>query len=260
MGRVSDGKGIARGHVLSAGYGLSTANPGRKVVGAASDAAVVIDAVGATTFRTIGWSYGAPHALACAAVLPDRCLATVAIGGVAPYRADGIVWFADMADENVREFGLALQGENALVPFLEASAHAMATLQPAGLADSLGGLLSEVDKAQVTGEFAEWFAETVRVGLARGIAGLRDDEFACASYWGFQLADARSAVDWHGAQDRFVPCTHGRWLADHIPGARYRQFDEEGHLSIVVRLFDRILDDLMDPAFGLNHQAGVSSG
>ena len=36
------------------GYGLSTANPGRKVVAAASDAAAVIDALEVTTFRTIG--------------------------------------------------------------------------------------------------------------------------------------------------------------------------------------------------------------
>jgi pimeloyl-ACP methyl ester carboxylesterase len=41
------------------GYGLSTAAPGRKIVDAASDTAVVLDAVGATTFRTIGWSFGA---------------------------------------------------------------------------------------------------------------------------------------------------------------------------------------------------------
>lgn len=151
-----------------------------------------------------------------------------------------------MADENVAEFGLALHGEGALAPFLEASAHAMATIQPANVADSLGGLLCEADRAQVTGEFAEWLAETVRVGMAHGIAGLRDDDLAITSDWGFRVADARSVVVWHGAQDRMVPSAHGRWLANHIPGARHRQFADEGHLSIVVRLFDRILDELMD--------------
>jgi len=43
------------------------------------------------------------------------------------------------------------------------------------------------------------------------------------------------------------------WM--HIPGARRRLFDE-GHLSIAVGLFDRILDDLLEPAFGPNHQVG----
>ncbi|HEX6120919.1 MAG TPA: alpha/beta fold hydrolase [Dongiaceae bacterium] len=241
------------------GYGLSTPHPGRKVVDAAADAAAVLDAVGATTFWTIGWSFGAPHALACAAALPDRCLAAVAIAGSAPHSADGLDWFAGMAEENATELGLALKGEGALAPILEASAHAMATMPAASLVDSLGGLLSEADKAQVTGEFAEWFAETIRVGMAHGIAGPRDDELAIMTDWGFSCADARSATVWHGAQDRFVPCTHGRWLADRIPGARYRQFDDEGHLSIV-RWSERMLDDLMHPASGPNHRAELSFG
>lgn len=194
------------------GYGLSTAAPGRKIVDAASDTAVILDAVGATTFRTIGWSFGAPHALACAAALPDRCLATVAIAGSAPHPSDGVDWFAGMADENVAELGLALQGEAALAPFLEASAHAYATMQAANLIQSFGGLLSEADKAQMTGEFAEWLAETLRVGTAHGIAGVRDDDLAIMSDWGFRVADARSAVIWHGTQDRMVPPPTGAGL------------------------------------------------
>lgn len=240
------------------GYGLSTADPGRKVVDAASDAAAVVDAVGAKTFRTIGWSGGGPHALACAAALPDRCLATVAVAGFAPYSADGIDWFTGMADENVAEYSLALRGEGALAPFLDGSADAIATMQPANLVEALGGLLSEADKAQVTGEFAEWLAETLRVGLARGIAGLRDDDLAETSDWGFPVADARSVVIWHGTQDRMVPSTHGRWLADRIPGARLRLVDSEGHMSIM-GLFDRILDDLLNPAVGPNHRVRRSS-
>jgi pimeloyl-ACP methyl ester carboxylesterase len=240
------------------GYGSSTADPGRKIVDAASDAAAVLDAVDATTFRTIGWSGGGPHALACAAALPARCLATVAVAGFAPYSADGIDWFAGMADENVAEYSLALRGKDALAPFLEASADTIATMQPANLAEALGGLLSEADKAQVTGEFADWLAETLRVGLACGIAGMRDDDLAETSDWGFPVADAHSVVVWHGTQDRMVPSTHGRWLADHIPGARFRLFDGEGHMSIM-RLFDRILDDLLDPAIGPDHQDRRSS-
>jgi pimeloyl-ACP methyl ester carboxylesterase len=177
---------------------LSTADPGRKIVDAASDAAAAINAVGATTFRTIGWSGGGPHALACAAALPDRCLTTVTIAGFAPYPADGIDWFAGMADENVAELSLALQREGALAPFLEASARAITTIQPADFAESLSGLLSKVDKAQVTGEFTEWLVETFRVGLAHGIAGNRDDDLAFTSDWGFHVADARSVVVWQG--------------------------------------------------------------
>ena len=230
------------------GYGLSTPQPGRRVIDAAADAAQVMDAVGAATFRTIGWSGGGPHALACAAALPDRCLATVAIASVAPYPAEGIDWLAGMADENIEEFSLTLQGPDALTPFLEAFANAVTTIQPAELVEALGGLLSEVDKAQVTGELAEWMLESSRIGLAHGVAGQRDDDRAFMSDWGFELRDVPSVAIWQGAQDRMVPYAHGIWLADHIPGARRRLFDAEGHLSITLGSFERILDDLLDPA------------
>ena len=230
------------------GYGTSTPQPGRQVIDAAADAAQVMDAVGAATFRTIGWSGGGPHALACAAALPDRCVATVAIASVAPYPAEGIDWLAGMADENIEEFSLTLQGPDALTPFLEAFANAVTTIQPAELVEALGGLLSEVDKAQVTGELAEWMLESSRIELAHGVAGQRDDDLAFMSDWGFELRDVQSVAIWQGAQDRMVPYAHGVWLADHIPGARRRLFDAEGHLSIALGSFERILGDLLDAA------------
>jgi len=229
------------------GYGTSTPQPGRRVIDAASDAAHVLDAVGATTFRTIGWSGGGPHALACAAALPGRCMAAVTIASVAPYTAGEFDWFDGMAEENVQEFGLALQGAEALTPFLEAFAGAVSTIGPADIASSLGGLLSDVDKAYMTGDLANWLAETFRIGLSHGIAGQLDDDLAFVSHWGFDLRDVKDAVIWQGAQDRMVPYRHGVWLADNIPGARRRLFPAEGHLSIAVGSFDRILDDLLSP-------------
>jgi pimeloyl-ACP methyl ester carboxylesterase len=65
---------------------------------------------------------------------------------------------------------------------------------------------------------------------------------------GFALSDIIVPVSlWQGGQDRMVPSTHGRWLAEHIPGARAHLYDDEGHLSLVNQV-DRILDDLLDLA------------
>lgn len=227
------------------GYGASTRRPGRKVIDAASDAAHVLDATGTTTFRTIGWSGGGPHALACAAALPGRCLAAVTIASLAPYTVGEFDWFDGMAEENVEEFGLALQGAGALTPFLEAFAGAVSTIAPADIASSFGGLLSDVDKAHMTSDVANWMAEAFRIGLSHGITGYLDDDLAFMNDWGFDLRDVNDAVIWQGAQDRMVPYRHGVWLADHIPGARRRLFPAEGHLSIAVGSFDRILDDLL---------------
>src|SRR5688500_7771343 len=63
-----------------AGYGDSTRNPGRSVAHVIPDVAVVLDQLGADRFYTLGWSGGGPHALACAALLPERLIGAATVG------------------------------------------------------------------------------------------------------------------------------------------------------------------------------------
>jgi len=53
---------------------------------------------------------------------------------------------------------------------------------------------------------------------------------------------------WQGGQDRMVRFSHGQWLARHVPGATARLLPDEGHLSLVVSSFDRILGELVAAA------------
>jgi pimeloyl-ACP methyl ester carboxylesterase len=80
-------------------YGGSSPRPGRDVASAASDVAQVADALGLDRFAVMGASGGGPHALACAALLPDRVTGAASIAGLAPYGAAGIDWFGGMADD-----------------------------------------------------------------------------------------------------------------------------------------------------------------
>src|SRR5438067_1107653 len=105
--------------------------------------AAVLAALGAGTFVTLGWSGGGPHALACAALLPDRCLAAASVSGVAPYDAEGPDWSAGMAAENLAEFAAAAAGETELTRFLTAEAGDLATIQAPELVSGLGTLVSE---------------------------------------------------------------------------------------------------------------------
>jgi pimeloyl-ACP methyl ester carboxylesterase len=239
------------------GYEGSTPRPGRRVVDVAGDTAAILDELGADTFVTMGWSGGGPHALACAAALSGRCLAAASIAGVAPYQAEGLDWLAGMGQENVGEFGAAVQGEAALTKFLEAEAVVVGAVTGAEVARALGGLVIAADQAALTGDFADYVAAALRASMNTGIAGWRDDDLAFVKDWGFSLgwepagdppvASAPVAI-WQGDQDKMVPFAHGQWLAAHVPGARTHLLPGEGHLSLTVSSLDRILDDLLDLA------------
>jgi pimeloyl-ACP methyl ester carboxylesterase len=231
------------------GYEGSTPRPGRRVEDVAADVAAVLNALGAGQFVSIGMSGGGPHTLACAALLPHRCLATASVAGVAPYGVDGLDFLAGMGPENVTEFSLALQGADALTPYLEKESGPLRQITGEQVAAALGGLISGADKDVITGEFADELAAGCRAALREGIAGWRDDDLAFAADWGFSLdALAGRAAIWQGDQDLMVPFAHGQWLAAHIPGARVHLEQGAGHLTMTVTAIDRILDDLLDLA------------
>lgn len=206
------------------GYGGSARRGGRDVASAAQDVAALADALGLERFALMGHSGGSPHALACAALLPDR-VAGVAIGGaLAPYGAEGLDWFA----------GMAPAGEAAL-DGLEAKERHEAS---ASADDDIG--LIPADHQALAGEWS-WFNGIVNAGLAHGTGGLVDDDLAYVSPWGFDPAEVRApTLVMHGGRDRVVPPAHGRWLAERLPNAELWLQREEGHISVLRRADDAL--------------------
>jgi pimeloyl-ACP methyl ester carboxylesterase len=229
------------------GYGSSERQRRRRVADCARDVERILDELGVERFYSIGLSGGGPHSLACAALLPDRLLAAATLGGVAPWDAEELDWLEGMGEDNHAEFGAAARGIEALRAFLEPVAAEMTKASPAELAAAFGDLVSDVDHEAISGEFAEHLSLQLREGLAHGISGWLDDDMAFVSDWGFELASIdRPVTIWHGAQDRFVPPSHGRWLVEHIPGARSELRPEHGHLSLQIGAYGEILDDLVN--------------
>jgi pimeloyl-ACP methyl ester carboxylesterase len=231
------------------GYEDSTPRPGRTVADAAGDTAALLDALGAGRYVSIGFSGGGPHTLACAALAPERCLGAASVAGVAPFGAAGLDFTAGMGPENVAEFGAAVQGPEALTPYLEKEAAGLRDVTGEQVTASLGGLISGADAAVITGEYGEGLAQGLRGALRNGIAGWRDDDLAFVAGWGFPLGDAagRTAI-WQGDQDNMVPFAHGQWLAAHIPDARVHLRPGAGHLTMTVTIIGAILDDLLSLA------------
>jgi pimeloyl-ACP methyl ester carboxylesterase len=228
------------------GYADSERAEGRRVADCAADAAAVADALGAEHFFTIGGSGGGPHALACAALLPERVAGAATIAGVAPTYAEDLDWPAGMGEENLEEFAAARAGPAELQTFIDRYAQELRSVTGEQVRKALGDLVSAPDAAVLTGEYAEFAAAGIRDSLRTGIWGWFDDDLALLGDWGFDLdAIATPVTIWQGREDRFVPPAHGEWLAANVSGARAHLLDGHGHLSLAIASFGEILDELV---------------
>lgn len=202
------------------GYGGSTPNPGRDVASAAADVARVVDAVGVDRFAVMGHSGGGPHALACAALLPERVVGVVSLAGMAPYGAEGLDWFAGMAASGVASLRAAAKGREAKERHEASGVEYDPEFTPA-------------DRAALSGEWF-WLADVVGPALAGGRGALIDDDLAYVAPWGFDPAQVTAPVLLlHGGRDRVVPSSHSEWLARRCPAAQLRRTAEDGHISIL---------------------------
>jgi pimeloyl-ACP methyl ester carboxylesterase len=217
------------------GYGGSSRHAGRAVADCVADVHAIADALGLERFASWGVSGGGPHVLACAALCDERLTAVASLAAVAPYAAEGLDWLAGMGEDNVAEFGLALEGEEALRPFVEqhATGHTQGVDE---LVEAMRTLIGEADRAVLSGRFAEYFLECDRHAFEHGVDGWIDDDLAFARAWGFDLASIeRPVLLLQGEDDLMVPPAHGHWLAARIPGVEARIDAADGHLTLVER-------------------------
>jgi len=230
------------------GYGTSTpyswTDGAPRILDDVADSVAILDHLGIGEFVTMGWSGGGPRALACGAQLPDRCLAVATLAGVAPKDGEGLDWFDGMAPENRAEYAAAEQGPEAYDAYLTEDFLPILQAPHAELVAAMGGLLTPVDAAAFTDELGDYLARSLHHAGAQGVVGARDDGLAATGPWGFDLGSIRVPVAvWQGRQDAMVPFAHGEWLVANVPGAEAHLFDDEGHLSLAVRI-EEILTDL----------------
>ena len=222
------------------GYGGSSAQPGRSIGDAAADVAALLDVFGLNRFATWGHSGGGPHALACAAPLPDRCVAAATLASVGPYGVEGLDFLDGMGEANVRDFDALLAGPDALERVLLRDQAEMFSTGPEGLRQAMLTVLSPIDQAAFTPEVGEWIYAVMAEGAAERIEGFRDDNLAAVRPWGFDPVDIRVPVLLlQGVEDLMVPPAHGRWLAAQIPGVEAEIRDTEGHITLLI---ERISD------------------
>lgn len=228
------------------GYGLSDRLEGRRVASVAEDVEDVLDALGIIEFVSLGWSGGGPHALACGALLPERCKAVSSLAGVGPYGEPDLDFLDGMGPENVEEFGIALEGEEALRRWMDEHAQPYRTIADEELVEALGGLVPEIDVLALNEQgLAAIWAGSMRRCFTNGWDGWIDDDMVFCNHWGFEPSEITVPVAvWQGDLDLMVPFAHGEWLLRHIPTATARLEPGHGHLSLLADRRQAIIDDL----------------
>jgi pimeloyl-ACP methyl ester carboxylesterase len=218
------------------GYGGSTPQPGRTVADCAGDVRAIAEALDIDRLATWGISGGGPHALACAALLPDLVVAVGALASIAPYGVPGLDYFTGMGEENVTDIKLALEDEPAAREKSKVDRERLLAVNAEQMVNAFPSLVSAVDAAAFTPELAGYLFASGQLGLAPGDEGWWGDGVAHLRPWGFELSAITVPVQlWHGRQDRFVPFQHGQWLASQIPGVDAHLTDEDGHITLMAK-------------------------
>lgn len=199
------------------GYGGSTRAIGRDVASAASYVSHIADALGIERFGAMGHSGGAPHALACGALLRDR---VVSIAALAPFGAERLDWFEGMAASGVAALRAAAEGREVKERYEASGAEYDPEFTPA-------------DLAALSGEWS-WLIEVVRAAAKGGPGAPIDDDLAYVAPWGFDPADIVAPVLlMHGGRDRIAPAAHSAWLATRCKRAELRRYPDDGHISVL---------------------------
>jgi len=227
-----------------AGYGQSSRKEGRTIGDVVSDIDAILDQEGRSSYVSVGWSGGGPHALACAA-LDSRCTGALSVAGVAPTDAD-FDWTEGMGQANIDEFELAKVGGPEYEQHAREAGETFKGATVDNVIDLFGDVMSDVDKAAWAPlHLRERAAMEYAHAFASGGDGFFDDDRAFLKPWGFSPEAIRVPVSlWYGSNDLMVPSSHGDWLTKAIPDARAHYFAEDGHMSIWLNHLDAIAADI----------------
>jgi pimeloyl-ACP methyl ester carboxylesterase len=223
------------------GYPGSDREPKRTVASAAENVRKIADYFDIPHFSVVGRSGGAPHALACAALLTDRVISVAALGSLAPrdaYEADGLDWEAGMTASNVRAYRYAEADRDALRAMLEEQAERVSKGSE-GLLKALWPEMGDHDKEVVDDiELRRIIADVHVEALSNNcVDGWVDDVIALGRPWGFEPGKITVPVKlWGGKDDVFSPVGHTYWLAGRISGAEVEIDAGKAHFGAVKTL------------------------
>lgn len=213
------------------GYGWSEPDPGFGPTDVAEIVDPVVETLDISEFGVVGFSGGAPYALALAATWPERIPGVDLISGAVPpsiqeTQPRQLQLLAGMASRTPRLLGTLLRGQSWVARRRPAIVAGQYT-DPERVPDAV--------VEQLAADFLEAMRER-RSGAVR--------EFGHATKeWPYSLAAVDTRVRlWHGKRDQNVPIGGVRRLKSQLTDASLTVFEESDHVETLLACREAVLE------------------
>lgn len=225
------------------GFGESSFQPGRTLSAWCGDVAQLADQLDVERLAVVGLSGGGPYALACAARIPKRLAGVALVGALGPLA--GMRSTRGMVTLNRLALALAARSPPLARLAIDLAVRWVRHQPERFLAHMLAGAPVADRKVLADADYRTLLAASTAEALRQGGRGVARELTLLAQPWDFKLEEARVPVRiWQGLSDNIVPAAMARRLAGELPHSETHWLPGEGHLSLIVRHLDAVLEDL----------------
>jgi pimeloyl-ACP methyl ester carboxylesterase len=210
------------------GQGLSDRTASQTLEERISDVRAVMDAAGSDRATVYGWSEGGPMSLMFSASYPERTSGLVLYGTFASMKADPWIVTPGLFEQNLRVWETNW-GQGILVPL-----NAPSRLQDKPLVQAVGRL----ERASASpGSIVALMRANYEIDVRHILSSIHVPTLVL-----------------HRAGDALVPVAAGRYLAGHIPGAKYAEIPGTDHLVTDEETQEIIADAIEEFITGARHR------
>jgi pimeloyl-ACP methyl ester carboxylesterase len=226
------------------GLGRSEFQRGRQIGDWPADVIALADQLTLVRFAVLGYSGGGPYAAACALKIPERLTRVGIVSGTAPFDEPGLSAGIDPTSLRFMQLAHAKPRLSRLTLRLMG---VMARFAPRQIVKGAMAALPAPDQVMLARpEFQDRFIAMIREALRAGPRGAQWDTALMIGPWDFSSQDIRSEVYlWHGEMDANAPLAMGRYMTAAIPNSQAYSYAGEGHLSLISKYLEEILNILI---------------
>ena len=217
------------------GIGLSDPLRGRNIEDWPSDVLQLLDHLKLGRFAMIGFSSGAPYALACAAQFSEsskrstlganRSICTMIISGVGP---------VGLVESTADRYWQMISRRPRLAEKLLQVGASLASRNPRIVMERINRSMAQTrDLLALEPRFEQMAIDAFLEGTRQGARGIVADAKTLTQPWRLRLDRCRGEVYfWYGVDDRITPPAIGEYLSEQIPQATLYLLPGECHYSM----------------------------